>query len=153
MSATIFSIGYYTIQAPEIFYPLKKREKEESPKNQILNLEVYIAKIEKVMKEEKPYLNPKLKIAELASFCDIQSHLMSRIINEYYEKNFFDFINAYRVEEFIGKINEENLSQFTLLKLAFESGFNSKTTFNTSFKKYKGKTPKEYILKESKIIS
>lgn len=151
MSATIFALGYYTIRVPEIFYPIQEKEKSETSKKPISDLNVFVSKIEQVMNEEKPYLNPKLKIAEFASLCEIQPHLMSRIINDHYKKNFFDFINAYRTEEFISKINEESLSQFTLLKLAFESGFNSKTTFNTSFKKYKGITPKEYISKESGI--
>lgn len=145
MSTTIFALGYYAIKSPEIYYPLKREKEEGASKKPIPDLESYIATIEEVIDSEKPYLDPKLKLADFSEMCGIQPHLMSRIINEHFHKNFFDFINALRTEEFIRRIDKDTLRQFTILQIAFEAGFNSKTTFNTSFKKNTGLTPKDYI--------
>lgn len=149
MSSTIFGLGYYTVSNPELFQPVIEQVKEESiPKKPIEGLDEYIKKIESIMVEKKVYLDPKLTLRKFSEQCDIHTHLLSRIINEHYGKNFFDFVNSYRVDEFKDKVTEENLVQFTILKLALESGFNSKTTFNKSFKKNTGETPKEYIDKQ-----
>ncbi len=147
MSTAIFALGYYAIKSPEFYYPLKRKEGEDLSKKALVDIEDYITTIEDVIKKEKPYLRPRLKLAEFSEMCGIQPHLMSRIINEHYGKNFYDFINTYRTEEFITRIDANALKRFTILQLAFESGFNSKTTFNTSFKKITGLTPREYIRK------
>lgn len=149
MSATTLGLGYYTIRNPELFLPDSEvREDEVKAKKPIEGLDEYIKKIDNIMANEKAYLDPKLTLGKFSESVGIHTHLVSRIINEHYEKNFFDFVNSYRVEEFKEKITQENLVQFTILKLALESGFNSKTTFNKSFKKNTGKTPKEYIDKQ-----
>lgn len=149
MSSTILGLGYYTIRNPELFLPdTEEPEEEVKAKKPIDGLDKYLEKIEQIMTKEKAYLDPKLTLGKFSESAGIHTHLLSRIINEHYEKNFFDFVNSYRVEEFKEKITQENLVQFTILKLALESGFNSKTTFNKSFKKNTGETPKEYIDKQ-----
>ncbi|MBC7935667.1 MAG: AraC family transcriptional regulator [Rhizobacter sp.] len=72
-------------------------------------------------------------------------HFLSKIINEQFGKNFFDYINAYRVGYFIQLAQKPASDQYTILSLAFESGFNSKSTFNHSFKKMTDKTPSQYL--------
>jgi AraC-like DNA-binding protein len=98
-----------------------------------------------LMKQEKPYLNQELTIAELAIQLNLPSHQLSRIIKENTGKNFFVFINDYRLEEFKKlAVNPKN-KHISILGLAMEAGFNSKATFNRFFKNATGLTPSEFM--------
>jgi AraC-like DNA-binding protein len=97
------------------------------------------------MEEKKPYLNPKLSLQELAQNLDISSNRLSQIINQQAEVNFHDFINQYRIEEFLR--NAKSNKNYSLLALALDAGFNSKSSFNHIFKKQKGISPSLYLLK------
>jgi AraC-like DNA-binding protein len=96
------------------------------------------------MASEKPYLDPNLSLPQLANDSGIPSHYLSQIINETFGLNFFDFINQYRVEEVKTKIVDPKFDSYSLLGIAFECGFNSKSAFNRIFKKSTGLTPREY---------
>ncbi|MGB3751119.1 MAG: helix-turn-helix domain-containing protein [Arcobacteraceae bacterium] len=96
-----------------------------------------------LMKNEKLFLNPKLTISELSHSLSVSTNHLSQIINQYEQVNFHDFVNKYRVEEFIQ--NAQNNKSFSLLGHAYDSGFNSKSTFNSVFKKIKSVTPSQYI--------
>lgn len=96
-----------------------------------------------LMNEDKPYLNPKLTISELAEDLSTSTNHLSQVINQYQKVNFYDFVNKYRIEAFIE--NARNNSEFSLLANAYDAGFNSKSTFNTAFKKLKSVTPSQYI--------
>jgi AraC-like DNA-binding protein len=100
------------------------------------------------MESKKPYLNSQLTISQLAGQLKIPQHHLSQIINEQIGKNFFEFVNSYRVEEVKRRIAENQNNKFTLLAIAYDSGFNSKSSFNTIFKKQTGLTPKEYMKKQ-----
>ena len=98
-----------------------------------------------LMKQEKPYLNQELTIAELAIQLNLPSHQLSRIIKENTGKNFFVFINDYRLLEFKKlAVNPKN-KHISILGLAMEAGFNSKATFNRFFKNATGLTPSEFM--------
>lgn len=101
------------------------------------------------MMKEKPYLNPELTLAELSESTGIPAHYLSQVINERFEKNFFDFINSYRVEAFKTKVSDPAYTRFSLLGIAFECGFNSKTAFNRVFRQMTGKTPSEFKKSQS----
>ncbi len=103
------------------------------------------AKLKLFMEDEKPYLDPLITLPMLAGKLCCTVHLLSKIINETYHKNFFDYINGYRVSYFIELVKSPANKQYTLLSLAFESGFNAKSTFNSAFKKEMGKTPSAFI--------
>ena len=98
-----------------------------------------------LMTTEKPYLEPKLSLAQLAEKLGVLPNHLSQIINQYEEKNFYDFVNEYRVEEFIILAKKDTDKNFNLLGLAYEAGFNSKSSFNQVFKKLKGKTPSQFV--------
>ena len=98
-----------------------------------------------LMTTEKPYLEPKLSLAQLAEMLGVLPNHLSQIINQYEEKNFYDFVNSYRVEEFITLAKKDIDKNFNLLGLAYEAGFNSKSSFNQVFKKITGKTPSEFL--------
>ncbi|GAB3241982.1 hypothetical protein GCM10027346_37880 [Hymenobacter seoulensis] len=97
------------------------------------------------MQQHKPYLNPSLTLPELAAELKMPPHVLSKVINEGFNQNFFDFINAYRVEEFKRLMAAPPARQYTLLALAEEVGFNSKTAFNRAFKKHTNHTPREFF--------
>lgn len=149
-----FVLGYYAIHQPEIFKISHEEEtalavpEPEAAKTRTSiaeeDLEAFRNRIEEVMKSQKPFLNPNLALNDLATLIKTPSHTLSRVIREGYDKNFFDFINSYRIEEFKENINNPKYHNYTLLGIAFEVGFNSKTAFNRSFKKMTGQTPSEY---------
>ncbi|ASU32298.1 ABC-type antimicrobial peptide transport system, permease component [Mucilaginibacter xinganensis] len=90
------------------------------------------------------YEDAELTLTSLAVKLKIHPHDLSRIINTGMEKNFSDFINEFRVRAIVGKMQDPAYDRLTLLGIAYESGFNSKTTFNRVFKEMTGKTPVEY---------
>ena len=97
------------------------------------------------MLHEKPYLNAELTLRTLAGLIDIQANQLSWLLNESLGKNFNEFINQYRIETFKTLARKPENANITVLGLALNSGFNSKTVFNTSFKKETGITPKQFL--------
>jgi len=151
IASFVVYIGYSGIRQQDLFLNTVINEDElvkvESEyKKSSLKLDIATKKhgeLLQLMKNEKPYLNPKLTLTELAERLTISSNHLSQIINQYEQVNFHDFINKYRVEQFIQ--NVQNNKGFSLLGHALDSGFNSKSTFNSVFKKVKSVTPSQYI--------
>jgi adenylate cyclase len=105
----------------------------------------YSARLLKHIEEHKPYLNPDLSLRLLAEQVNIHPNQLSWLLNEIIGKNFNEFVNHYRVEAFKKISKDPSKAHITLIGLAFECGFNSKTVFNTYFKKETGMTPKEFL--------
>lgn len=156
LSIQTYFLGYYAMAQPEIFKmrPIEEIEKEEVEEKTALQeqeqsisaeLENHQIHLVKLMEENKPFYNPKLSLAELADLTGITPHLLSKVINECFNKNFFEFVNDYRVEEFIELIKRNEHKHQTLLAVAMKVGFNSKTAFNRAFKKTTNLTPREYL--------
>lgn len=99
-------------------------------------------KLQAVMRDERPYLEPTITLTDLTRIVGVNSNVLSHAINQGFDKNFNDFINEYRINEVKSKLRDADES--TLLGIAFDSGFNSKATFNRAFKKFTGVSPKEY---------
>ena len=116
-------------------------------KNSNLNSELitqYKADLIRSMEIDKLYLNGKLSIHEVSSTLNIPRQYISEVLNEYMDTSFQDFVNKYRVEEFINRLENDQNDHFTLLGIATDVGFNSKSSFNAIFKKFKGLTPTEF---------
>ncbi len=96
------------------------------------------------MQQEKLFTDAELTLNNLAGRLQLSPHQLSQVINQHYRKNFFEFVNTYRVEEVIGMLKSGAVQHSTLLGLALDAGFNSKASFNRYFKKHTGKTPSEY---------
>ena len=96
------------------------------------------------MRESKPYLRRDLSIHDLSKEIDIPKHYITQVLNKHLCKNFNAFINEYRIEEFKSRLLDPRYRNYTIIAIAFESGFNSKTSFNILFKKYERMTPSEY---------
>ncbi len=117
-------------------------------KKSLLNPELlsqYHDQLKTLMEKEQPYLNPSLTLRELAAMMHIPANQFSQLLNEGFNQNFSEFVNAYRLETFKEKVADPKNSHLTLLAIAYDSGFNSKTVFNTYFKKVMGQTPKAYM--------
>jgi len=116
-------------------------------KQPIPNFDLWREKVEALMLVDKMYENQALVISDLANKLDTHSKKISQVINQAYNMNFNDFVNHYRIKAIIQKIEEGEHNMQTLLSLAFECGFNSKSTFNRAFKRATSLNPKEYIEK------
>jgi AraC-like DNA-binding protein len=112
-------------------------EKHALDERQINSLTLY-------MQEHKPYLNHLLTLDNLATQTFIPSRQLSQIINRHFEKNFFEFINSYRINESKILLAKKENEKVTMLDIMALAGFNSKATFNTFFKKTVGMTPTQY---------
>lgn len=102
-------------------------------------------RIRQAMDIDKLYLNPTLTLTELAQHVGLNPKVVSQLINTGMNQSFNDFVNAYRVGEVKHRLRTDDLSRFTLLGIALESGFNSKTTFNRIFKEHTGQSPSAFI--------
>ena len=152
LSIFIILIGYYGLKQKELFsFPEKeffileqKPEKYSGSRLKESEARLYLEKLNSFIGKEKPYLNPDLNLPQLAKEVDIPSHYLSQVINENIGLNFFDFINRQRVEDVKSKITDPQYNNFSILGIAFESGFNSKSAFNRVFKNITRLTPSEY---------
>ncbi len=96
------------------------------------------------MEEKKPYLDVDLSIHDVSDELDIPRHYLTQVINGMLGKNFYNFINEYRIEEVKKLLADEEYSKYTLTSIAFEAGFNSKSSFNSVFKTATGMTPSQF---------
>jgi AraC-like DNA-binding protein len=104
----------------------------------------YIKQLENHMAEVKPYLDRELSIFDLAKQLTIPRHFLSEVINEHMGKNFYNLVNDYRIEEVKRRLEDPKYKHLTILAIAYDSGFNAKSSFNTIFKEKTGMTPSEY---------
>lgn len=101
--------------------------------------------LESVMNEDKLFIDSELSLKQLAAQISLHPNKLSWLLNNHFGKNFNDFINAYRLEYFKEIAIKQENKNITLLGLAYDSGFNSKTVFNTFFKKDTGLTPRQWV--------
>lgn len=100
--------------------------------------------LQKSMQEDRLFLDPELSIGKLASHTGISSREISTALNQHFEKNFYTFVNEYRVEEVKQNLRDPNLQHLTILSIALDAGFNSKATFNRIFRSYTGSSPRTF---------
>ncbi len=145
-SVAIFVIGYFGFLRTDVFlYKEQQNSKKGNEKKQNVpdaDIKKRIEELKLFMNEKKPYLESKLSVKQLADMLNMPSYQLSNIINDYLHKNFFDFINEYRVEEVKKQLSVNK--NYTLLGIAYECGFNSKSSFNRIFKNFTGITPSDY---------
>ena len=103
-----------------------------------------IKKLREYMDKYEPYLEPSLTIQELADQIQIPVRDLSILINHHINQHFFDFINEYRIEKAKSILKDSTKKQLTILEILYQVGFNSKSSFNTAFKKYTKTTPSLY---------
>ncbi|MBJ7881743.1 helix-turn-helix domain-containing protein [Gelidibacter salicanalis] len=152
LTGFIITIGYFGLKQKEVFIglPLEIDTKTEntskygSSRMQDAELQKCYRQVNAYMTLKKPYLDPDLTLPKLAENLNVPTHHLSQVINEMHGSNFFDFINQFRVEEVKIKIQDPQFENYSLLGIALESGFNSKSAFNRVFKKITGTTPSAF---------
>ncbi|RXM38271.1 AraC family transcriptional regulator [Chryseobacterium sp. CH21] len=154
--SVIYWVGYYSLKQKEI-YPLEEKQRQElisidedsdpeEVKRKLISDEELLkikGSLEGIMEVRKPYLDSELNLIRLAEMLSVSTHHLSYVINTGFGKNFFQYVNEYRVD-YAKKLLKEPNSKLSILGIAYESGFNSKTSFNTTFKKVTGQTPSEF---------
>lgn len=152
----IFFLGFWGHQQGSVFSLNSGSLKTNPVKNEQLTNQNGLsykneaAALEKIMTNKMPYLEPVLTIHDLAELIGMPSHQLSKVIHKEFGKNFYEYINHYRIESFKEMILAEKYKSFTILAVAYECGFNSKSAFNRIFKETTGITPREYKMQVSK---
>jgi AraC-like DNA-binding protein len=158
-----FAFSSYGIKQPGIFNELyadkkTKTRKIEPEEPEIkyersglkdTDAEKYVSRLLRHMDTKKPYLDADLTIQDIAESLNIPRHYLTQVINEKLNKNFYQFINEYRVEEVKKLLIDKGYQKFTMTAIAFEAGFNSKSAFNSAFKEITGMTPTEYKINQN----
>lgn len=109
-------------------------------------METWKVKVDDLMNVQKVYLQPELTLTDLAKKAGTNASLLSKVINAGYGQNFNDYVNRFRVEEAIRLMSAPDYRNYNLLTIAYDAGFNSKSTFNRAFKKATGKRPKDHLV-------
>lgn len=151
-SAFVIVLGFLGIRQGNIFSGQRIEIPAHQTRNQTLqNVQPdgkdkeFISSLLEFMHTSKPWLEAELTLAQLAKQTGVGSDYLSGVINTHLNKNFFEFVNHYHVEEFKKLCRKTESRKLTIIALAFDSGFNSKATFNRVFKNMTGKTPGEYF--------
>lgn len=129
-----------------------RKEKYQKSKMEEKTANLIIGKLSECMEKDRLYLNPDLKLQDVAKAVECSTGELSQVLNVFMNTGFTDFINKYRVEEFIKRIRDKSASKYTLASLSEQCGFSSRTSFFRSFKKLKGMSPAEYIKEHGILI-
>ena len=141
---SICVVVYHEIAFPQLF----RLEEQITPQRlSSKETETLKAKIDALMLHQKAYLEPQLNLAEFSKRLNASTNDISWFLNKVLKKTFYDFVNTYRVKEFIEKLEKGEHRTHTISTLSFDAGFNSKSTFNKAFKEFTNQTPREYIKK------
>lgn len=152
--SVIYFVAYNSLKQKEI-YPVEEKQREElisiddskteETKRKLISdeeLSKIKIQLEQIMETQKPYLESELNLIKLSEMLSVSTHHLSYVINTGFQKNFFQYVNEFRID-YAKKLLKEN-DKLSILSIAYESGFNSKTSFNTTFKKFTNQTPSEF---------
>lgn len=157
-SIVIYVFSYRAIRQPDIFKefshqplpveanpPLQRQPgKYEKSGLSEVKAPTLLEKLDTLMEKERLYLQPDLNLLQLAERLGTPPHQVSQLLNQYRQTNFFDFVNRYRVAHFQQIATDPDNAHLSILALAFDSGFNSKASFNAVFRKITGTTPSAF---------
>ena len=148
MGSVNYAIGYFFLKQPEIYSDLDEKDivSGQYEKSALKEEQVPALKTDtiRLMENQKLYLDPGLSIKSVATKLKVSTHVLSELLNKYFNQNFHDFVNEYRIEEAKTRLKDYKYQNYTVLAIGLDVGFNSKSTFNSVFKKHTGITPSEY---------
>ena len=152
-AAMVYGLGYISLKNPEVLSEAPEMPTTLSPLPTVKyekstlsaeRSEQYLKKLLQIMETEKPYMNSEVTLQKIAERLSIPPHHLSQIINERLKQSFSDFINGYRIEAVKKMFLDPEKKHYSLLAIAEEAGFNSKSSFNSVFKKHTNTTPSEF---------
>lgn len=147
MTALIYYMTFTILRQPSLLIatlPLTIAPKYQKSKLDTQSCQQYAKQLQKVMAEQRPFLNDNLSLEDLAKMLELRPNQLSQVINDGLQLSFHDLVNTYRLEEVKRKLHDPKESHKTILALAYESGFQSKATFNRIFKATEGITPSAF---------
>jgi len=139
----IYLMLYKVITQPDIFSGMEDKTLKRTFLSDAMK-DRYTQKLLSCMESEEPYLNPDLTIMDLSDRTCIPQRALSELINNTMNKNFYDFINEYRIRKAQQLLLSPDFRNRTILGILYEAGFNSKSVFNSAFKKATGMTPSQF---------
>jgi len=148
LSVFVYAMGYLGLRRPEVLTgsdelpPAPRRYQKSTLTHE--RSDTYLQRLLDLMNTEKPYLDSDLTLQKLAKALSISPHHLSQTINEQLNQNFFDFINSYRIAEAKRMLRDPAKQHYSILAVSEETGFNSKSAFNSAFKKHVNMTPSEF---------
>ncbi len=159
----IYAIGFYALKQPTIFFdtfqitdgqaspsaPVNISSSQQATKYKYSGLtpediSLYKERLLHYLESEKTYLNSDLNLKDIAEYLNIPPHQLSQVINTGTKGNFYDLINKYRIQEAKRRLTDPGKQNLSILDIAYEVGFNSKSAFNNAFKRYTDMTPSQY---------
>lgn len=159
LTTVAYCISYFGLRQPTLFkveYTVDEEEESDPLEAEALNekdakqrfTEEEAKRLEERlmlhMSEERPYLNPELTLGELSAQVNLAKHELTELLNVHIGKNFFTFVNEFRLKAVVRRLSNPDYDHLTIMGIANDCGFNSKSTFNSLFKQFTGKTPSEY---------
>lgn len=143
----IFLIGFWSINKPQILFEQILVKSDGKYANSTLSKSAaaeLIARLKDVMVREEPFLDNDISLGMLAEQLNVTPHHLSQALNEQLNQNFYDFINSARVDKAKHILADAGFKQFSIIDIAYQVGFNNKTSFNNAFKKFTHSTPSQY---------
>jgi AraC-like DNA-binding protein len=134
---------------------LTKIDEVPEPKTNVIpkhEAHFLLGRIKDYMENSEPYLNPELTLKDLSQHLKIQERLLSGVINQYSNQNFYDFVNTYRIQKAKKMLSGKEAKRKSIQQIFYDSGFNSKSTFNLVFKKSTGFTPSDFKKMQQKEV-
>lgn len=160
-----YLISYKAVTQPQLFKQINPYDtvtsavtdhpefvKYEKNKLSQAQANTYCQRLVSLVEDQKVFLNPNLTLQDLADQLDITKHHLSQVLSSMLHQNFYQFVNGYRVRHVQNHLQNQDKSNLSLLGLAMESGFNSKSAFNRAFKNHTGMTPSAYVKQLSTIV-
>lgn len=149
LSLFVYVIAFYSLVQPELFrIPVTQTSKNQAGERISPDRQDYLKEaIEELMQNDNLFLNSNLTLAMLADELEESTNNISWILNNVIQKSFYDYVNQYRIKEFLNKIKNNEHHQKTILGLSHEVGFNSKSTFNRAFRSEMNCTPGSWVKK------
>ena len=155
VAVVIYSIGYLGFRQTKLRLQMEQENGQTEPlpkeseqaRSHAFSEEManrYLLALQQKMEQEKLFTRSELSLNMLAGQLGIQPYQLSQLINRELNQTFFDFVNQYRIEEVKGRLVDPANKPYTIMAIAMDAGFNSKSAFNQAFKKYTGLTPSAY---------
>lgn len=147
----LFAMGYVVYFKPHFFEtPSVSKSKSAEELFNVFDDDDSLLRLKNLVEQDKLYLKPRLTVDQVAEKLHLPGRYVSHLINKKTQSNFTTFINRYRIKEVLERLNDPKESHKTLVGIALDSGFNSKSSFNQIFKTIVGKTPSEYLSEHKK---